>query len=737
MYKVSPEAEKVLLSPSRTIRPYGYIGNYILNESNVIDFNIERILSNNGIPGIGGAIAAKLELTLVKEEIPQISKKPINIGIEVLVNDIFERIPLGTFFPSIDSIKKTEQTLKVECFDRMAEYEKINYTTRLSYPMKIKQMCIELQERFNVSFANIESIPDNLIYNDIPMLNIRSILGEIAELLGANALMNRFDQVEFVTLSKEPAMTITADNYIEFLYSSEDKVMLAKLSCTGKNLTRKIVIPNKEEELIDGIELTFTNDSIKTEKELQRIYDVFMPLTYQAYEMKLQGMPHVDVGDKITVINKQGNVIDIFVINNKLTYSGGLISEWSNEAPDSDVVETGSTGSTAITDRIEEVLDSNETVIHFENNKEIVINSSLTEIARTSLALTSETEAILHFTAIIKSSSPATIFFEITNNDFLFPFQPVQSIITGYNTVSFTMPLLQLDYEKLNLLSVKIRTGSVSETAVIEPRGAQIIVRGKYLLGNTGPGLPSADVIEEVVYTSINVSDTVSISHQTPIRRGITDNVTFTDLNVTDNYSILFDIDYTDEAPAMPCGVQVTIGINAFNITWEANTEEFLAGYNVYVDGVKLNREVIFGTSYDVTGLKPGMAYQVKLTAVSIWGVESEPYEIVVELPEFEGRLYGLSDMLTEDEYNLFVDFIETEKNNFQYFYELHYNSYKRIVAVDGNAGGFYQSGSKIYFVNGTFQYKTIRQDGTVDSYYDDFSYSGTMIIYQKELTVW
>lgn len=636
MYKVSPEAEEVLLSSSRTIRPYGYIGDYPLNETNVIDFTIERILSNNGIPGIGGAIAAKLELTLVKEEIPQISKKPINIGIEVLVNDTFERIPLGTFFPSLESIKKTEQTLKVECFDRMTEYEKINYTTRLSYPMKIKQMCIELQERFNVSFANIESIPDDLVYNDIPMLNIRSILGEIAELLGANALMNRFDQVEFVTLSKEPDMTITADNYIEFLYSSEDKVTLAKLSCTGKLLTSKIVIPDEEDELIEGIELTFTNDSIGNEKELQRIYDSFMPLTYQAYEMKLQGMPHVDVGDKITVINKHGDAIDIFVINHKLTYSGGLISEWSSDAPDSDVVETGSTGSTAITDKLDEVLDSSETVIHFENTKEITVNSTFTEIARTVLAITSNTEAIFHSTVIIKSSSPATIFFEITNNDFLFPFQPVQSIITGYNTVSFTMPLLQLDSEKLNLLSVKIRTSSESESAVIEPRGAQIIVRGKYLASNTGPRLPSADVVEKVIYTPMAVSDTVSILQQSPIRMGMADDVTFIDFPVTDIPSVLFDIDYTEEAPAMPSGVQVTVGINAFNITWEPNTEPYFAGYNVYVNGIKHNREVIFGNIYDVTGLEAGKSYQVKLTAISIWNVESEPYEFEVEIPLIE-----------------------------------------------------------------------------------------------------
>lgn len=516
MYEISSEAQNVLLSPSRTIRPYGNIGEYRISESNVIDFGIERVLSNNGLPGIGGAIAAKLELTLVKQEIPLVANKPITVGIEVLVNGTYEKIPLGTFFPAINSIKKTEQTLKVDCFDRMTKYEEINYTTRLTYPAFVKHMCIELQEDFGVPFANLDTIPDDLVYYSTPMLNIRSVLGEIAELLGANAIMNRHDEVEFVALSKEPVLTITADNYIDLIYNSDEKVTLAKLSCTGALLPQKITVPDEDGEPIEGVELTFTNDAVENIEELRRIYDTFMPLTYQPYEMKLQGMPHIDVGDKVTVIDKHGSPIDIFVINHKLQYHGGLISEWSNEAPDAEIVETGSTGSTAISDRLDEIEDSGESVIHFENRKDITIQNTFTEIVNVPLVLTGNTEAILHFTAIIESLAPLTIFFEITNNNFLLSFQPLQTLIAGYNLVNFTLPLKQLDPTQNNRLSIRIRSDLEAASAFIKRQQAQIIVRGRNILDGSSKapftgGSVDAVINVEAVRHVINLTASMDI----------------------------------------------------------------------------------------------------------------------------------------------------------------------------------------------------------------------------------
>lgn len=499
MYQVSEEAKQTLLSPSRTIRPYGNVGNYKLNESNIVQFSIEKVLSNSGLPGIGGAIASKLELTIVKElGIPIIANNPIHIGVEVLVNGVYEQIPLGTFLPSLDSIKKTEQTLKIECFDRMTSYDKVNYTTKLNYPVYVQDMLTELRDVFGVPIAGIENIPTGIAYLSTPVLSIRSVIGEIAELLGANALMNRNDQVEFVKIPETPVLTVTADNYIDFMLTSDEPITFTKLSASGALLDGTISVPA---ELEDGYEFTFKNDAVDSVAGLQRIYDSFLPLSYQPYEMKLQGLPHIDVGDKVTVIDKNNVSTNVIVLNHKITFNGGLISEWNNEAPENMVVETGSTGTTAISDKIDTISEKQEAVIHFENKSQVNIRTTPSNVANLALTLSGNSEGILHFTALVEATASMDTFFELVNNGFSLSFRPAQTLVPGFNLVNFTVPLLKLETTVLNMLQIKVRTDATAGTAVIKPFQAQVIVRGRNI----------SDGAKSIPFTGGSIDEIISV----------------------------------------------------------------------------------------------------------------------------------------------------------------------------------------------------------------------------------
>jgi hypothetical protein len=106
-----------------------------------------------------------------------------------------------------------------------------------------------------------------------------------------------------------------------------------------------------------------------------------------------------------------------------------------------------------------------------------------------------------------------------------------------------------------------------------------------------------------------------------------------TDVNGTANFSDSgsFIIEDTT-APAMPTGLSVVTGdeAGALDITWAANTEDDLAGYDLYrsdsVDGTytKVNTAVITGTTYTDTGLEDNTTYWYKLKAVDDQNLESE-----------------------------------------------------------------------------------------------------------------
>ena len=72
------------------------------------------------------------------------------------------------------------------------------------------------------------------------------------------------------------------------------------------------------------------------------------------------------------------------------------------------------------------------------------------------------------------------------------------------------------------------------------------------------------------------------------------------------------------EAPDAPTNVKASeITETSAKITWTASTDNIkVAGYNIYVDDVQVNRDLVTGTEYTLTDLKAGSTYKVVVEAV-------------------------------------------------------------------------------------------------------------------------
>lgn len=80
--------------------------------------------------------------------------------------------------------------------------------------------------------------------------------------------------------------------------------------------------------------------------------------------------------------------------------------------------------------------------------------------------------------------------------------------------------------------------------------------------------------------------------------------------------------------------INPTVGNGNIRLTWEESTDENLLGYNVYVNGVKHNKEIIKGNSYTVKDLENGKEYTFTVTAVDKAGNESESSKVVTTSPD-------------------------------------------------------------------------------------------------------
>lgn len=104
--------------------------------------------------------------------------------------------------------------------------------------------------------------------------------------------------------------------------------------------------------------------------------------------------------------------------------------------------------------------------------------------------------------------------------------------------------------------------------------------------------------------------------------------------------------------PNKPQNIQIEVGSKSLFAKWKANSEDDLEGYNIYVNGEKINDTLIKTTHFAISGLENGKSYQIQVTAVDYSGNESLKSEIVEGIPSekaipFFKLNYTLQDVAT------------------------------------------------------------------------------------------
>lgn len=99
-------------------------------------------------------------------------------------------------------------------------------------------------------------------------------------------------------------------------------------------------------------------------------------------------------------------------------------------------------------------------------------------------------------------------------------------------------------------------------------------------------------------------------------------------VHITPNIEYL-DIDTEAPEKVTASVAEGTVTDTEATVSWEAAADNVgVTGYNVYLNGTKLNEEAVTGTSYRLEGLEAETEYTVKVKAVDAAGNESEGAEV-------------------------------------------------------------------------------------------------------------
>lgn len=305
MKNVSESFKEKIKKPFRRFSIRVSIGGINYDENNIETFKIQSSIGNSDMISLGAFVADNLQISMVNTE-EYVFEKDTPIVLFVTLEGEQE-LCLGKFYVDADSVTKTKMNTAVDAFGIAARLAETEYVTGLTFPNSLLNIVNELETRYNLEFLNKDLLPD-IQYKSKPIGTVRAMISEIAQLCGMN-IRERFErlnvhQLEFV-FAAETNEVLTADNYFSFKRLSDVPISITKLYVEKNDAAFVDGEELKADDLVygtdDGYAVKITNEHIENETELKTLYDKIFPHTFIPFSCEMQGMPHIDVGDLITV----------------------------------------------------------------------------------------------------------------------------------------------------------------------------------------------------------------------------------------------------------------------------------------------------------------------------------------------------------------------------------------------------------------------------------------------------
>ena len=321
------EARVELLNGSTILNTFTYDGA-------LQNFSIERIGNESNFFGFG--ICKKLTLKLRdKERAINITKgQKLDIAMGVGSDYLY---PFPVFI--VEEISRDENTnaLTITAYDVI--YQANNYkvsdmelpqsytilgfataaSSLLGIPIKLDGLT---SEEFNVEYSNGANFDGTE--------SVREALDDVAEATGTIYFINNNWELVFKTLdiSGNPVLAIDKSKY--FTLTAKTKNTLTGITSAtelGDNVT--IGTSNDAHQYLRDNAFLENRDDIST--LIENIFSKVNGLSMYQFDLKYRGNFLLECGDKISITTKDDEIINCYVLNDTITYNGGLIGtmKWS------------------------------------------------------------------------------------------------------------------------------------------------------------------------------------------------------------------------------------------------------------------------------------------------------------------------------------------------------------------------------------------------------------------------
>lgn len=237
---------------------------------------------------------------------------------------VYEYVPLGTFYVTTCDPDRNEKKTTLEASDRFLFMED-EYVSELKYPAKIRDVALEIANKsgMKINETNFSMISTTTIGKP-EGYTYRQAIGLIAQFEAGYARFNRNNELEVKQLI-DPKFSISPSEYFQKgLTKNELMYKVGGISCTvsvksesgdeqvtytsGSNTGPQIVLDNK----------------VMTQAQLDNIYQKVKDLNFYPYTLNWRGNPALEMGDWLTLTDRDGTSFKAPNLSYTLTFSGGL-----------------------------------------------------------------------------------------------------------------------------------------------------------------------------------------------------------------------------------------------------------------------------------------------------------------------------------------------------------------------------------------------------------------------------
>lgn len=311
----------------------------------LISFEVERVAEDGKFFGYGYCQKAIIKLIDVEREVNISTTNSFRIS---LTTDSEYITPYPTFF--VQQVRRDENTNQLTIYGYDLLYAaSTHYVSELetTTPYTVKDFATVCATALKLTAVNIQRVGETETCFDTSYEtganfggneSLREALNDVAEATQTIYFVNANDELVFKRLSKDAAadLTITKSDYFT-LENRESRRLQTIVSATelGDNISASTTLAGSTQYCREN---AFWNLRLDTGELVQAAVNAIGDLSINQFTCEWRGNFLLEVGDKLGLVANDGTVFYSFVLDDVISYEGGLVesTKWDYKENDTE-----------------------------------------------------------------------------------------------------------------------------------------------------------------------------------------------------------------------------------------------------------------------------------------------------------------------------------------------------------------------------------------------------------------